>query len=326
MSAHDLWFSPSAGYRIARGLLTPLSWVYAAGWQAYVGLYRSGIKRAQAPHFPVLCVGNLTVGGSGKSPLTLHLYDVLRSMDRPAMVGVSGYGSPASEGAQIAPEGPLAAHEYGDEAAMLRWFRPEMPLVVGRRRVLAAELTARHRPGHVLLMDDGLQHLPLHKDLTILIDDPDPPNPRCLPAGPYREPRVNRSRADLVLPGKFRIVWTSRGPVDPKTMQADGDVGLEIQVLTSIARPERFLNDLTDRGFQIRRRIDRPDHDPLTTGNLLASFDRAVPLVVTAKDWVKLKDRPDVEDYRVFVAWNEAKIEPDAAFRELLHGKLTQIA
>lgn len=326
MSAHDLWFSQSWGNRLARGLLTPASWLYAGGWQTYLWLYQSGVKKSSEPHRPVLCVGNLTVGGSGKSPLTLHLYDLLTQHGTNVVVGCSGYGSPAAEGARIAPEGPLHASEWGDEPAMLRWFRPEMSLVVGRRRVLAAQLVHREFPDSVLLMDDGFQHLPLKKHFTFLIDEPNPANPRCLPAGPYREPRRNRDRADLIIPSKFKIKWEFLGPFDPETRSKPGTNEKSVHALTAIARPERFLDCLKEQGFNVERKILLSDHDPLTAGTLLESIGPKMPLVVTAKDWIKLKDRPDIGGYSVWVAWTEARIEPADMFREFLHGTITQLS
>ena len=112
----EVWHGASGFGRIARFVLTPLSWLYAAGWECYVALYRWGIKRAKRPHRPVVCVGNLVVGGSGKTPLTLHVADLLRSMGRPVVIGCSGYGSSAAVGAAIAqyPQ-PVANRELWEE-------------------------------------------------------------------------------------------------------------------------------------------------------------------------------------------------------------------
>ncbi|HVL40476.1 MAG TPA: tetraacyldisaccharide 4'-kinase, partial [Fimbriimonadaceae bacterium] len=217
MRAEEIWYGDGWKPAAVRTLLTPLSWLYTLGWQSYLGMYRLGLKRPQEPHRPVLCVGNLVVGGSGKSPLVLHLARLLRNLGQDVVVSASGYGSPRAAGASVAPDGPLDPAEWGDEPAMLRWLQPDLPIVVGRRRVLAAQLVARSWPGSVMLMDDGFQHLPLHKHLTLLLD-PDIPNSQTLPAGPYREPRVNRSRADLVLPGAFRVQRRSLRFVDPEDM------------------------------------------------------------------------------------------------------------
>ena len=205
MHASELWESDSIGPRLARLALSPLSLIYAIGWEAYLGVYRLGLKRAKEPHRPVVCVGNLVSGGSGKTPATLHVAQVLADLGHSVVLSASGYGSPGSEAATLIPEGPLDPSEWGDEPALYRELLPAVPIIVGRRRVLAAEICAREFPDAVLLMDDGFQHLPLRKHLSMILDSPEPENRMCLPAGPYREPRWNRRRADLVLPGQFRM-------------------------------------------------------------------------------------------------------------------------
>lgn len=307
----DLWESPAIGARLARTALTPLSWLYAGGWQAYLLTYRLGLKQAQAPHRPVLCVGNLQAGGSGKSPLVRHLVEVLREMGQEVVVSCSGYGAPRAEAATLAPEGDMDAAEWGDEPAMLRMQIPDLPLVVGRRRVLAASLVHESHPNAVMLMDDGFQHLPLRKTLSIVLDPLDPPNRRCLPAGPYREPRQNRARADLVLPGPFRVV--EEGPT------LDEPWPREFAVLCALGQPARFLASLPHPPVLTRL---LPDHDPLTEGNLFDGMDPALPVVVTAKDWVKLRARPDIAARRVLVARHAVRVELAAEFRAWLAERL----
>ena len=313
----ELWESPALGARLARAGLAPLSWLYAGGWQAYLATYRLGLKKAQAPHAPVVCVGNLQAGGSGKSPLVRHLVDVLRGMGREVVVSCSGYGAPRAEAASLAPEGELDAAEWGDEPAMLRMQVPDLSLVVGRRRVLAAALVHEKHPQAVMLMDDGFQHLPLRKTVSIVLDPPDPVNRMCLPAGPYREPRGNRRRADLVLPGAFRVVETVGCPEtthDPRST-AHVPFPAEFAVLCALGQPARFLASLPHP--PVAQRL-LPDHDPLTGGNLFDGMDPSLPVVVTAKDWVKLRARPDVSERRVLVARHSVRVEPADGFRAWL--------
>jgi tetraacyldisaccharide 4'-kinase len=322
MRVHELWFSDRWGARLARVGLVPFSWLYAAGWQAYLGLYRTGLKRPKRPHRPVLCVGNLTVGGSGKTPVTLHLFDLLRELGRETVVSCSGYGSEGQRGAALAPEGELSASLWGDEAAMLRWLRPELPLVVGRDRVRAAELVHASHPNAVLLLDDGFQHLPLAKDFALVLDEPHPKNGFCLPAGPYREPRANRRRADLVLSGEFRVEETFGGLFDPLTGEESRPQ--RVHALCALGRPDRFFDSLRQAGLEIAQAKTLPDHDPLQAGTLFDGFKPGLELAVTAKDWVKLRKRPDRDRARILVARHEARIEPAGPFRELLHATLSQ--
>src|SRR5438045_2657408 len=121
----EVWEADTSSARITRTLLTPLSWLYAAVWQSYLACYSLGVKRAKEPHVPVVCVGNLVAGGSGKSPVAIYLAKLLESSGHHVVMGCSGYGSPHSEGAEIAPPGELDPSEWGDEPAMLRWFLPE---------------------------------------------------------------------------------------------------------------------------------------------------------------------------------------------------------
>jgi tetraacyldisaccharide 4'-kinase len=253
--------------------------------------------------------------------MTLHVCDLIRALGRSVVVSCSGYGSPASEAARLAPDGPLRASEWGDEAALLRELRPDLPLIVGRRRVLAAEICAAKFPDAVLLLDDGFQHLPLAKDLTIVLDPPTS-NRRCLPAGPYREPWSNRKRADLLIPGDFHVV-----PARPRFFSPNGDerVPESGDVICALGKPQRFLDTLKESGVALGEVKIMPDHDPLSAGNLLSGFSGTRPILVTGKDWVKLRERSDVEQYEFLIATREIVVEPQEQFREWLQTKLNGI-
>ena len=310
MRPHELWEGQIAKERTVRALVTPLSWLYALGWQSYISMYHLGIKRAASPHKPIICVGSLMVGGSGKSPLTHHIVDLLRDMNRKVVIGCSGYGSPRSKDATIAPDGPLHASEWGDEPAMFRWLLPDVPLVVGRNRVLAATIVHEAFPDSVIVMDDGFQHLPLEKQLTIIIDDADPKNKLCLPAGPHREPRLNRGRADLIIPEDFAM---RRLPLHIVTPEGEPAIPEEYSILCALAQPSRFIRTLGARyqnGLMEVPTAMLPDHDPLTAPDLWDQFPRDIPIVVTAKDWVKIRDRSDVRERKFLIALQEVNLEP----------------
>ena len=317
----EVWEDANPGAQVARLALTPLSWVYALGWEAYLGLYKIGFKRAAEPHQPVLCIGNLRVGGSGKTPVCIHMLDVLDHLGRNAVLSCSGYGSPASEAARLAPTGPLRASEWGDEPALVRWLRPDVPIVVGRRRVLAAELVHAQFPDRVMLMDDGFQHLPLRKHVTILLDPPSP-NWRCLPAGPYREPKRHGRRADLVIPNGFCIHEQVQVVDQDRVEMAPGE---RINALCAIGAPYRFYESLRRLGWSVDDTRSLPDHDPLDGGYLFEGWPREKPIVVTAKDWVKLRDRADHGERRIWVAEHRVTIEPQIEFERWLQDRLHEI-
>lgn len=266
-----------------------------------------------------MVIGNLSVGGSGKSPTVVYLAELLADMGWPVVIGCSGYGSPRSEGATLAPPGALRASEWGDEPAMFRDRLPDVPLVVGRQRVRAAELVEADYPGAVLLMDDGFQHLPLEKDLAILIQPVQETNRFCLPAGPYREPRSNLSRADAVL-------WTGEGSgfrLVRGDLKLDGHVSGPVTTICALGQPEQFLGALGQCAEVIQPLI-LPDHDPLTSGTLFVRLPPNLPIVVTTKDWVKLRERPDLDGRTIIVARQEVRVEPEGEFREWLEAKLDE--
>jgi len=319
-----VWFGSGLVPSIQRAALLPLSALYSAGWLGYRAVYCLGLKRAVQPHRPIVCVGNLVVGGSGKSPVALHLADLLRGLGRRVVVSCSGYGSPRQASASWAPDGPLDPGEWGDEPAMLRWLRPELELVVGRDRVAAARLCAQHAPDAVLLLDDGFQHLRLAKDVSILLDDPSPPNPFSLPAGPYREPRSSRRLADLVLPGRFRVEQGPLSFLDP-IAGAPTDAPEEAVLLCALGRPDRFERSLAEAGVRLSRLVVRTDHDPLLAGNLLEGVPPGATVVTSAKDWVKIRRRSDLDRFRWVVALLHPSIEPADDFRRWLADRIDEV-
>jgi len=318
MHLSEIWEAQTLSARLLRGALWPASLLYAAGWECYASAYRLGIKRAAAPHSPVLCIGNLVSGGTGKSPMTVYVAQVLRDLGREVVISASGYGSPSAEAAQLAPSGPLKAGEWGDEPAMLRELLPEAPLIVGRRRVLAAEICHREFPGAVLLMDDGFQHLPLKKSTTIVLDPPRG-NRFCLPAGPYREPRRNARLAELVIPGKFQVV---EGEFSVCSSEGATELKGECAVLTALGNPSAFLDSLRANRHEIRDTRLLPDHNPLTAGNLFEGLPKGLPIVCTMKDWVKLRDRADIGEHEFWVARHRIRIEPEEEFRRWLAARV----
>lgn len=304
--------------------LFPVSLIYAGGWIAYEAIYKFGWKTAAAPHRSIITIGNLIAGGSGKTPTTIYVASLLRQLGSDPVISISGYGSPASADAKLAPEGELSAREWGDEAAMVRWMFPDQALVVGRDRVMAAQLVHQAFPQRVMLMDDGFQHLRLEQPATIVLDPP-PPNDFCLPAGPYREPRgLGRSRARLLLPSD-RFAWNRSKTLFRQVLGQQVDIKVQgANVLCAVARPYRLIHSLRNEGIETNVVRVLPDHDPLTRGTLLDDFDPAVPLIVTAKDWVKLRERNDIEGRTVIACWYEAAVHPEEEFLECLREILNE--
>jgi tetraacyldisaccharide 4'-kinase len=293
------------------------------GWLGFRALFSLGLRKQHMSRLPSVCVGNLTVGGSGKTPTSLFVCDLLSEMGYRPLLMMSGYGGPHYRSPAVAPAGSLRASEWGDEPAMARWLRPSLAIAVGKDRVAAARLAAKHTSCTVMVLDDGFQHLPLIKDISIVLDPPELANRWMMPSGPYREPRgAGRKRADLVLPGKFEV-----SPLPLRFVDGAGNAHAaprRASVICSVARPHRFREALESAGVEVEPALAYPDHDPLTDPDLWDEIPSGQPVVVTAKDWVKLRERADAGSYKILIALRESQIAPRDAFRQWLGQRLRE--
>lgn len=311
-----LLLAPAAlGHRMARALIM-MPW-------------RLGWRTRPALRAPVVVVGNLVVGGAGKTPVALALVQALRDAGFHPGIVSRGFqpGRPA-----IDPPRPVhsltPAVECGDEPLLLR-RRAQAPVWVGRRRGEAARaLLAAHPEVDVVVSDDGLQHLALPRVVQVLVFDArGVGNARLLPAGPLREPLPRRlGPGDVVvynapspstrLPG--HCAASSLGAIVPLADWWRGQpppaAALEtlrrspVLAAAGIADPERFFIMLEAAGLQVRR-LPLPDHAELSPRPWP---DGAEPVIVTEKDAVKLG--PDVPDAgRIHVATLDFALPPAVA-------------
>lgn len=305
--------------RLIRILLLPLSWLYSLGWQIYLFSYKLRLKEPYRASCKVVCIGNFSAGGTGKTPTVVFVAGCLKELGIPFVIGCSGYGAPHSVNATVAPIGMLDAAEWGDEPSEIRELLPEVPLIVGRARVTAAQICEREFPGSVLLMDDGFQHMPLAKDVSIILD-PVTSNTFTFPAGPYREPRrTGMKRADLVIPtAEFTHQFTGL-----TFCSVSGDsvpVPQFANIVTAIGRPDNFKTGLKNSGVKTNICLFLPDHDKLEVD--LSKFGSDAPWIVTRKDWVKLRKTQNLDNLTFIIAERLASIEPRAEFVKWLKIRL----
>ncbi|TVQ87884.1 MAG: tetraacyldisaccharide 4'-kinase [Chromatiaceae bacterium] len=278
--------------------LIPLGWLYCAVAGLRAHAYRRGWLAQARLDVPVILVGNLTVGGTGKTPLVLWLVTFLRQRGhRPGIVS-RGYRAAATTAA--ADPVPVAADGdpawYGDEPLLLA-RRSGVPVVVGRDRVAAARLLVRAFGCDCVVGDDGLQHYRLGRALEILLIDGQRElgNRRCLPAGPLREPPRRLHQAQLVLrnglgdntwPGLRVQPGAAVRLRDDCTRPLAAFAGRRVTAVAGIGHPERFFALLRGQGLAIDART-YPDHHPFA----LAECARwpPGPVLMTEKDAVKLR-------------------------------------
>lgn len=309
-----IWYGDRFQDRTLRALLIPGSWLYTFGWQTYRWMYRSGLKRAYRPNIPTLCLGNITVGGTGKTPVVAHLLQALVRLGFSPILSCSGYGAPRSTHASLAPSGPLDPGEWGDEPAWFRAEFPDLPIIVGRERVAAAHVAEASvsklnlaRP--VLVLDDGLQHLPLAKHISIALI-PETRNRHTLPAGPYREPIKNQTLFDLVLPGQFHVEYAEVSFSAEKPGSA--------YVLCGIANPDRFRATVIESGVKLVGTHYLPDHEVYEVNPVPREWNPEVPILTTEKDWIKIKDKPWQSQYPFITVRRTAQVSPSERFEKWL--------
>jgi tetraacyldisaccharide 4'-kinase len=293
-----------------------LSWVYEAAVRARNRRYdRPGVARRAA--LPVISVGNLTVGGTGKTPTVAWLAERLVARgDRPAIVS-RGYGGRAGNGPLVVStgDGPLCPPEIsGDEPALLARIARGSPVVVGADRAAAAE-RARTLGASVVLLDDGFQHRALARDLDVVLLDAARPfgNGRLLPAGELREPIDSLARADVVVLTRAgsevdasearRAVAAHRPgiPVVRSTFRRLGFVAADgaaapaperAVAFCGIARPDSFRAELAAEPIEIvsfRAFADHHRFTPRELAELRAAARRSgARLVTTQKDLARL--------------------------------------
>jgi tetraacyldisaccharide 4'-kinase len=291
-----------------RKLLLPLVPAYRlAVWMREL---RLGTNRNPMPRlrFPVVSIGNLSTGGTGKTPLTIALAKALTQCGVHADVLSRGYGRQGQLPVRVAPEG--TAEEFGDEPLLIA-RETGVPVYVARLRyetgllaegdaITVATLVEKLKP-IVHLLDDGFQHRQLSRDVDILLLDRQDWQDRLLPAGNLREPLQSARRASvIVIPADDSELeeeleaWGWEGPIwrIRRTMEVPNLDGL-MAAFCGIARPQQFFAGLEATGLQLAARTAFPDHHRYTSADverLLAGArtTAATALLTTQKDFVRL--------------------------------------
>ncbi|HEX7114988.1 MAG TPA: tetraacyldisaccharide 4'-kinase [Steroidobacter sp.] len=285
-------------------LLVPLSWLFHLIVLARRAAFRVGLLRSVRVSRPVIVIGNITVGGTGKTPFTIWLANELQSRGRRVGIVLRGYGGRSSVWPRdVHPD--TSWEEVGDEAVLLAQ-RTGAIVVAGPDRVADAR-RAIERGADIVLSDDGLQHYRLARDREIAVVDARRRfgNGRMLPAGPLREPRRRLARVDLTvvtdrangttqssdyaMRGTVRAVATLAEAVSIATGERvllERFRGKRVYALAGIGNPEAFFEGLRRAGIDVVGR-PLPDHAQLSAEDL--SFPGDEPVLMTEKDAVKCR-------------------------------------
>lgn len=330
----------------------PLAVVAAAGYhvvqKTWEQLFERGIKQAQQASIPVISIGNLSMGGTGKTPFAIFLATMLTDLGMKPAVISRGYRGANRERYLVVADGASAAplvgaDVAGDEPFLLASRLGNVPVLVGRKRIFPVEAARSLLGCDVAILDDGFQHHQLRRDLNIVLlsgkED------RMFPVGNLREPLSALRRADLiVLTGGQRELcealrrYAGNTPVFPSrtvpiSVETGGDTtkkpaatlfgNADVVLVSGIANPERFRVTAENLGWRVRDHCCFPDHHAFSDDELKALLARypEVPLVFTEKDRVKLPQWFVSLD-RVAVLCVGLVVENESGLRQLIRDKL----
>jgi len=316
---------------VKRGIWAWAFWPLSLVNQAIVSLRRSlyckGILRTTSVGVPVIVVGNLYVGGTGKTPLTCELAAILKASGfRPGLVS-RGYGSAHKSVARTGQGPDLDWREFGDEPVLIA-KRTGAPISVHPNRVQAAKALLEFDSSvDVILSDDGLQHYALARDIELLVEDSrGMGNGFLLPAGPLREPASRRRSVDAIFlrdsaeptqPESEPPRWgfdvkisgffcpSSHQSMSVESMAQRVDKQIDTLALAGIGTPERFFNALSQNNIHVSQTLGLADHAPLPPGEIKRL--QATTILMTEKDAVKCADQLDVRCWvaQTVVRWTD---------------------
>ena len=306
--------------------LLPLSVLFGALVKLRRAAYRLRLLPARRFAVPVLVVGNITVGGTGKTPLVIWLADYLRSHGWSPGIVSRGYGGRARQWPQqVRPDSDPVS--VGDEAVLLA-EATGCPMSVGPDRPAAVAALLKHKAVDIVISDDGLQHYALARDLEIAVIDGKRRlgNGFLLPAGPLREPASRLREAGIVVVNGQGVEGEYSMQLHRprlRSLQGGGEVRLEdfqgrsVHAVAGIGNPQRFFDLLRELGIDARPH-PFPDHHRFRSADL--RFDDPLPILMTAKDAVKCRRIPCRDCWVVDIA-----ARPDAGFVERLGHALKDI-
>jgi len=319
----SVWYAPQ---HPMRWVLLPLEAIYRAAFAINRLIFRVGLKRQHSLSVPVIVVGNISVGGTGKTPCVIWLANELKARGFRVGCVSRGYGGRV-QGAPVRVDGGSDPFEVGDEPVLIAQATA-CPVMVGADRVEAAEALLADTRLDVLIADDGLQHHALGRNFEIAVVDGERGlgNGACLPAGPLREPPARLDHVDAVVVngGSWGEGSVFRARLMPERVirLVDGsEQSLEsfrdkiVHAVAGIGHPDRFFEMLKQAKIRIIPHAF-PDHAHLRARDL--DFDDRHPILMTAKDAVKCRAFADQRYWSVTVGLQFKSGDGDRLLRRVL--------
>lgn len=277
--------------------LWPLGYLYQVIMSIRAWSYRHGVLRVTEVPVPVWVIGNITLGGTGKTALLIHLLRYCQEQGIKAGVVSRGYGGQRHR-LPLIVQADHKAQEVGDEAVLIA-KQSACPMVVGVDRVAAAKHLLAHFACDVIVSDDGLQHLAMARQVEVCLVDGDRGlgNGWCLPAGPLRESPARLDAVDAVVfhgGDVSRPYRMTRMMEKAYAMHQCSDrrliaswAGQDVQLVTAIGNPDRLVSNLEAKGLRVMNPRFLPDHARIPIG-VLRDLRSDQPIFITEKDATKI--------------------------------------
>ncbi len=334
----------------------PFSPLYSAVMRAREFCYHRRILRSYRLHIPVISVGNLTMGGTGKTPVVAYIASLMQDMGYTPAIVSRGYGGKADERVNVVSDGKkvlLDAKDAGDEPCFLGHKLPGIHVLTGIVRILPCKYAQDHAKCDAIILDDGFQHLAVQRDLDLVLFSGASlaGNSRVFPGGDLREPvSALRRCSSFVITGvneelferatRFKELLEQRFPGKPvfftsyKAQQAQSltdksicqlaDLPGPLFAFCGIGQPNNFYNSLQSNNIEPVGFLPLKDHHPFTS-SLLKKINKqalscgAAGLITTEKDFVKL--RP--EQFKLPLFSLQMQVEPSKEFHTYLKSEIS---
>ncbi|MBI3583549.1 MAG: tetraacyldisaccharide 4'-kinase [Nitrospinae bacterium] len=311
------------GNPILSSLLLILSWFYSLGHRCRLSLYKIGVLKTRSLPVPVISIGNITAGGTGKTPAVIMIAELLKGMGKKVAVLSRGYKGKAEGEINVVSDGnnvfmnPL---QSGDEPYMMAARLKGIPVITGSDRYRTGMHAIEKFGAEVILMDDSYQHVQLNRKLNILLLDSNSPfgNSYLLPRGTLREPPSYINRADIIILTKSsqqsavssqpylilknipicKSQYVTEGFIEinsNRTISLAEVKGKKGLAFCGIASPDSFKNSVKEAGIDIKGFVSFEDHYQFTRKDIESLINKAREtgseiLITTEKDAVRLKE------------------------------------
>ena len=328
INSPKFWYRNDWPSKVLALIIYPLSIIWII-----ISFIKKKVSKTYRSRLKIICVGNLNIGGTGKTPFAIYTYKILKELGFNPVFLTRGYG-----GKEKGPIKVESTHQYkdvGDEALLLNNIGPT---IVSRDRSLGAKFIENHKYNYdVILMDDGLQNYQLEKNIKFLLVDKNLKfaNKLCVPAGPLREPINQRLKEidSIILTGNntdqdigLRKIsdYISVFNSSIKIMQSSNIKGNKFLAFCGLGNPDKFYETLEKGGYKVFLTKSFPDHHQYTEEEInhliLKAKNKNLTLITTAKDYVKIIDKKN--EIQVLSIESSFNAKDELRFKAFLKEKL----